>query len=121
MLTHDIALAFNNELQQELKELKDQLPINQEYSVRKLSQWWQANGRDIAEQLTVIMSAYRQIGIDWEFSIKQPKKIKDYYDANKLLADCLNSDCYVSREIREEIENTLLLPLSRIEKRKSEK
>jgi hypothetical protein len=24
--------------------------------------------------------------------------LQQYYDANKLLVDCLNSDCYVSRE-----------------------
>ncbi|WP_442948904.1 NACHT C-terminal helical domain 2-containing protein [Nostoc sp.] len=27
--------------------------------------------------------------------------LKQYYDANKLLVDCLNSDCYVSREVRQ--------------------
>jgi predicted NACHT family NTPase len=31
--------------------------------------------------------------------------------------DCLNSDCYVSREVRQEIEETLLLPIAEIEKR----
>jgi hypothetical protein len=47
---------------------------------------------------------------------KQWKVLKQYYDANKLLADCLNSDCIVSAEFREEIEDTLLLPIAEIEK-----
>ncbi|WP_371411449.1 NACHT C-terminal helical domain 2-containing protein [Nostoc linckia] len=31
--------------------------------------------------------------------------------ANHLLVDCLNSECYVSREVRQHIEDTLLLPV----------
>jgi predicted NACHT family NTPase len=41
----------------------------------------------------------------------QEKLLQQYYDANKLLVDCLNSDCYVSREVRAEIEASLLLPI----------
>jgi hypothetical protein len=41
--------------------------------------------------------------------------------ANLLLANCLNSECYVSREVREEIEGTMLLPVVEIEKWKAEK
>jgi hypothetical protein len=47
---------------------------------------------------------------------KQWEVLKQYYDANTLLADCLNSDCIVSAEVREEIEETLLLPIAEIEK-----
>ncbi len=38
------------------------------------------------------------------------------YEANKLLVGCLNSDCYVTKATRQYIEDTLLLPLSEIEK-----
>lgn len=41
--------------------------------------------------------------------------------ANKLLVDCLNSDCNVSPEVKKEIEQTLLLPMSEIEKRQQSK
>ncbi|MEH2463621.1 MAG: hypothetical protein V7K23_07570 [Nostoc sp.] len=37
-----------------------------------------------------------------------------YYNSNQLVADCLNSDCYVSREVRQQIEDTLLLPIAKI-------
>jgi hypothetical protein len=33
------------------------------------------------------------------------------------LVDCLKSDCYVSREVRQEIEDTLLLPIAEITQR----
>jgi predicted NACHT family NTPase len=51
---------------------------------------------------------------DWKFSDEQKQLLQQYYDANKLLIDCLNSDCYVSREVRQEIEETLLLPIAQI-------
>jgi predicted NACHT family NTPase len=57
------------------------------------------------------MIQHRNIGHDWQFSEAQNKLLQQYYDANKLLVDCLNSDCYVSREVRAEIEASLLLPI----------
>jgi hypothetical protein len=33
--------------------------------------------------------------------------------------EVLNSDCYVSRDVRQEIEETLLLPIEEIKKRRS--
>ena len=56
------------------------------------------------------MIQHRDIGYDWQFSDEQKALLRQYYDANKLLVDCLNSDCYVSREVRQEIEKSLLLP-----------
>lgn len=47
--------------------------------------------------------------------------LQQYYDANKLLVDCLNSGCAVSLKVREEIEETLLLPNAEIERRKYER
>ncbi|MBD1843702.1 hypothetical protein H6F89_09875 [Cyanobacteria bacterium FACHB-63] len=63
------------------------------------------------------MLKYRNIGHDWQFTNAQRALLQKYYDANTLLVDCLNSDCYVSREVRQDIEETLLLPISEIEKR----
>ncbi|MEP0832097.1 NACHT domain-containing NTPase [Microcoleus sp. AS-A8] len=64
-----------------------------------------------------VMIEYRNIGHDWQFSDEQKERLQQYYDANKLLVDCLNSDCYVSRAVRQEIEETLLLPIAEIQKR----
>ncbi len=43
---------------------------------------------------------------------EQIELLNKYLAANQLLVDCLHSECYVSREVREEIENTLLLPFA---------
>ncbi|MFN6537061.1 MAG: NACHT C-terminal helical domain 2-containing protein [Nostoc sp. EkiNYC01] len=63
------------------------------------------------EQLRAIMIEYRNIGHDWEFSKIQNDLLKQYYNANKLLVNCLNSDCYISREVRQQVEDTLFLPI----------
>lgn len=44
--------------------------------------------------------------------------MEQYYDANKLLVACLNSDCKITQNMREEIEETLLLPIAEIKKRR---
>ncbi|GAB4205433.1 MAG: hypothetical protein Fur006_61560 [Coleofasciculaceae cyanobacterium] len=65
-----------------------------------------------------VMIEHRNIGHDWQFSEEQKEKLQQYYDANKLLVDCLNlPDIYLSREVRQEIEETLLLPIAEIQKR----
>ncbi|WP_442939852.1 NACHT C-terminal helical domain 2-containing protein [Nostoc sp.] len=43
--------------------------------------------------------------------------MQHYYDANQLLLDCLHSNCEVTPAIRQEIEDTLLLPIKELEDR----
>lgn len=47
-----------------------------------------------------------------KFSKHQKQVLKQYYNANKLLIDCLNHAHYVSRSIREEIEEAILVATS---------
>ncbi|MBD2018986.1 hypothetical protein H6F43_02140 [Leptolyngbya sp. FACHB-36] len=106
----DLARDHAPELQQALKQLKNQLPSFNNWEV--YDQWWEANGQAWIEQLRGVMIQHRNIGQDWQFSEDQQRLLQQYYDANKLLVDCLNSECYVTREVRDEIEATLLLPIS---------
>ena len=94
----------------------DQLPDGEGDS-KAFKKWWWSNSKAWAEELRAVTNKYRNIGHDWQFSKEQKEKLAQYYDANKLLVDCLNSDCYVNRSVREEIENTLLLPIAEIESR----
>jgi hypothetical protein len=50
---------------------------------------------------------YRQIGHGWQLTDLQLEVLKQYYQANQLLVDCLNSDCRYSSVIRADIEATL--------------
>jgi hypothetical protein len=72
------------------------------------------------KQIRNLMSKYCYVGNDWHWTDKQWEVLKQYYDANKLIVDCLNSGCRVSDEVREEIEETLLLPINEIKKRRQQ-
>ncbi len=56
----------------------------------------------------------------FKFTLEQFKLHEDYFSFNELLIDCLNTNSNVSPEVREEIEETLLLPLEEIEKWKQQ-
>ncbi|MBD2100155.1 NACHT C-terminal helical domain 2-containing protein [Leptolyngbya sp. FACHB-261] len=114
-LALNLDLDLNTQLRQALQTLKDQLPNLQDW--KRFRQWWQTNGQAWIQQLRAAMIEHRNVGHDWQFSEEQEKVLQQYYEANKLLVDCLNSDCYVSREVRQEIEETLLLPMAEIEGR----
>ena len=114
-----LALVFNPDLEQSLKQLKNQVPSREEDDKEQFNQWWRVNGKAWTEQLRTVMIQHRNMGHDWQFNNSQKQLLQQYYDANKLLVDCLNSDCYISQELRQEIEDTLLLPIAEIEKRKS--
>ena len=98
--------------------LKAQLPDIKD--VDALKSWWAERGAEWIAQLRQVMIEHRNIGHDWQFTEAQTETLQQYYDANLLLVDCLNSDCYVTKATRQYIEDTLLLPLSEIEKQNAE-
>ena len=64
------------------------------------------------------MTEYQNFRQQIQFSEDEKKLLQQYYYANTLLIDCLNSGCEVSDSVRNIIEQTLLLPLSEIENKK---
>jgi predicted NACHT family NTPase len=124
-LNHVLSLNVCEKFQFAIAELKTQLPdvpkfstiINDFWIRKEFIDWWTINSSAWIAKLRSVMIEYRNIGHDWQFSDTQKKQLQQYYDANKLLVDCLNTDCYVSREVRQEIEETLLLPIAEIQKR----
>ncbi len=112
-LYRDLDRAHDSAIQQSLKEMKKQIPDPRQ-DWNEFNQWWQDNGSIWTEQLRTVLIEHRNIGHHWQFSDTQKAKLQQYYNANKLLVDCLNSDCYVSREVREQIEESLLLPVAPI-------
>ncbi len=76
---------------------------------------------DFAESLEDDLSDYHLVNSSYidtttdellNSGLSQPQKVvlKQYYDANKLLLDCLQHARYVTRTVRKEIEETLLVP-----------
>ncbi|MEG4943461.1 NACHT C-terminal helical domain 2-containing protein [Microcoleus sp. F4-D5] len=86
------------------------------YRWNYLEEWWRVNNQDWTDQFTALLSDHRNLGHDWQFTDSQKQLLQQYYDANKLLIDCLNRGCNVSPEVREEIEKTLLLPKNEVQK-----
>ncbi len=114
--TLDLSLDIDPKLSEVLKKLQKKLP--DEKNPEKLDQWCQINSEPWKEELRSIMIKYRNIGCDWQFSNEQKELLEQYYHANQLLTQCLHHECYVKREVRQEIEETLLLPIAEIKKRK---
>jgi GTPase SAR1 family protein len=111
-----LVLCFNRcknpELRQVLQDMHSQISGAPQKNWEEFAQWWRVKGWNWAKQFRDVIVKYRNIGHEWNFDNNQIKLLRQYYEANKLLVDCLSSDCYVSREVREEIESTLLSPLA---------
>lgn len=106
-LRHDLERG-ESKLGQALQLLNKQLP-DRDGSEEILGNWWKANGQAWGDQLRAVIIPHRSLGENWqfsEFSNQQKEVLRQYYDANLLLVACLNSDCYVSREVRSQIEDT---------------
>lgn len=113
----DLAHLLDPEMKRSLQQLKNQLPDpngNQEI----FQQWWEANGQNWAKELKTLVVEYVLSGQSWHFSDEQKERLRQYYDATKLLVDCLHVDCTVSPGVRQTLENTLLLSVTEIEHRK---
>ena len=69
------------------------------------------------EQLRHVMVNYRNLGHNWQFGEQHKELLKQYYNANKLLVECLKSNCKVTKKDRSQIEETLFLPIVEVENR----
>lgn len=68
--------------------------------------------RSWTERLRQALLQHYNVGQYWEFSNEELKALNNYYYGSKLIIDCLNSECNVSDEVRQHIEDTLLAPPS---------
>ncbi|MEH2433913.1 MAG: NACHT domain-containing NTPase [Nostoc sp.] len=115
-LSNILGIVLDVGLYKSLQQLSDQLP-NSRQSQERFALWWQTNYSAWAEQLKMTVINYRNINHQWQFSPEQEQVLQRYYDANRLLLDCLHSNCEVTAAIRQEIEATLLLPQKELEDR----
>ncbi|MBC1237536.1 NACHT C-terminal helical domain 2-containing protein [Nostoc sp. 2RC] len=98
----------NSELEQSLNVLMGEL-LN--LGNIELLKWWQINGLNWTEKLRAILIKYRDIGYNWQFNEYEIKKLQIYFEANKLLVECLDKASCDIHTTKEEIEANLLLPL----------
>ncbi len=108
------------QLDKKIQALENELPNTSLEKFKQFQAWWTTNGKNWTKKLYDLMTKHLDIGHDWKFTDEQKQKLQQYYEANKLLIDCLKSECYVNRAVREEIEETLFFPISEIENWKRE-
>jgi predicted NACHT family NTPase len=108
---------YSLQLKRELEIIFEQIPVSSPFKLGEFQKWWKFNGKAWLEKLKNVLIEHRNIPHDWQFGDEQKKLLQQYYDANKLLVDCLSSGCNVSQRVRQEIEETLLLPIAEIQKR----
>ncbi|MUG99210.1 hypothetical protein F7734_45735 [Scytonema sp. UIC 10036] len=102
---------LSSQLKEQLKILFQPIYNNSKNIDRSVQQLWEIYYKTWFKQLkNILLIQHRNIGHDWQFNDAQKKLLQQYYDANMLLVDCLNSDCCISCEVRRQIEDTLLLP-----------
>ncbi|NJM19954.1 MAG: NACHT domain-containing NTPase [Richelia sp. SL_2_1] len=111
-------LKYHPELEEELNCLQPIIQNNfrdseADSEVWKL--WWQNFGELVTSQLRATMIIQCNIGHIWKFTKEQTVKLEQYYQGNILLVNCLKNTS-ISTAICKEIENTLLLPITEIEK-----
>ena len=98
----------------ELEKIRKILPSFSSDEIDIYISWGLREGRKWADQLRTLIVNYRDIRHDLYFwSDEHWQLIHQYYDANKLLVDCLNSST-VNEEVQKQIEDTLLLPIAEI-------
>ena len=112
--TKERSQNVDSKLEQAILQLENQIPCldNDE----KFKQWWEANNYDWTEKLRSLIISYRDFGYEWEFNHQEWDDLKQYYEANQLLVSCLYASSYMSRSVRQKIEDTLLLPITEINK-----
>jgi predicted NACHT family NTPase len=113
-LSSALAIVQDAGLHQALQELKDLLP-DPEQSREKIQTWWQTSYPAWMEQLKTAIAKHRNIQHHWHFSLQQQQVLQQYYDANQLLIDCLNSNGEITDVVRQEIEASLL-PIKELSK-----
>ncbi len=107
----DRLLACDPDLKRALQPLQVQL-LDAVRSGDNLQNWWNAWGQTWVEALRAAIVEHRDIGRNWQFSDLQRQLLQRYCEASQFLIDFLHSDLTVTPRVREEIWETLFLPIA---------
>ncbi len=108
--------AFDLELRTVLEKLRDCLP-NCNMDLEAHYQWWQTEGQNWLGSLAIAILKKRNINVVFSTKLceQQKEALKTYYKVNWTLVGCLKSNCIVTDRVRKEIQETLLLPITKIQ------
>lgn len=114
--SHDEVLRFYLNFQW-LNILKNPIPDPNDQQL--FNPWWKSNGKLWSEQLNIFFAQVPETIPNFKLTIEQINLLKQYCISNEFLWECMNTNCYIKREIRQEIQDTLFLPIREIEKTKT--
>jgi hypothetical protein len=102
--------AYEDNLRYLIEHLRYRLPSSDDYLKGFLS-WSPENGSVWASDLHNVIKYRELFWIDGQQLSEEDKNyLRKYHALNCFLLDCLNSDSTASNEVRQHIEETLLLP-----------
>ncbi len=119
-----ISYPLDDNFRIDLENIKTLLPKFSWESSIKFRDWAVKEGHTWADKFRELIVKYRNIRHDLLLLPENHWRLLDqYYNVNKLLVECLNSNChlYNAVNINNEIIDTLLLPIAEIEKRNHER
>jgi len=117
LISTNTLVELNKKVPTVSRKFYDQIkksPENFDEILKEAHTWWKEFGNQWLEEYRNYLVGEHDIGHDWQFTDGQVQLLKDYSKANLLLVECMNRS-YVSKEVREEIESTLLLPVGVID------
>ena len=114
----------NPQTDSEIQGILD-LGVNQELRARLLHILYLLKRREssyiVTKMLHEVAIKQRNIRHEWQFSNQQIDLLYQYYIANDILSYCLQSQCSLTTQVRQKIEEELLLPISELESNKMKK
>jgi hypothetical protein len=85
--------------------------------LKHLIKWWSSNGADWNKKLRSFVTKHKPIFQELEFSDLDLLALRNYYNANVILSECLNSNGKISSRVKFGVKSALLLPIAEIQKR----
>ncbi len=107
---------IDSDLDSSLLSLDNELPQGVYDDWERYDEWRKNRSLSWAEELRAVIMKHRNIDYKWQLTDEDWALLRAYCYANGLLLNCLNSECYCLREVRQAIQSTLLLPFNEIEK-----
>ncbi|MEH2063319.1 MAG: NACHT domain-containing NTPase [Nostoc sp.] len=109
-----VPMLRNADLLVQLMKQRIDALVAQEPSLQKCLTCASQNFLPTPSPLKEMISKHQNIQHHWHFSPEQQQLLQQYYYANQLLIDCLNSNCQVTEVVRQKIEDSLLLPTEQL-------
>ncbi|XWK91520.1 MAG: NACHT domain-containing NTPase [Phormidium sp.] len=115
-----ITVNLEPEISKIIQQLQAEMP-DPDHNKEVFDSWWNRNNQAWIEQLKNLNIPDFNVSRDNLSEKRLKDSLKQYYELNQYLFNCLKNSFNRSANIRNEIEDTLLLPIAEIKRQKSDK